>query len=111
VNRKCCFNVGERGAAGEMVKWKTGLSCRSLIDLLLLASKLILAWKYKYEWHKLFNVFTTFSSELILCADINLRHSDLFPSQAELKVIAIGHHHIHTVCPTQSHRTFCQTAL
>ena len=42
-----------------MVKWKTGLSCRSLIDLLLLASKLILAWKYKYEWHKLFNVFTT----------------------------------------------------
>ena len=25
------------------------------------------------------------------CADINLRHSDLFPSQTELKVI--GHHH------------------
>jgi hypothetical protein len=25
-----CFNVVERGAASEMVKWKTGLSCRSL---------------------------------------------------------------------------------
>jgi hypothetical protein len=30
VNWKCCFNVIERGAVSEMVKWKTGLSCRSL---------------------------------------------------------------------------------
>jgi hypothetical protein len=28
VNWKCCFNVVERGAASEKVKWKTGLSCQ-----------------------------------------------------------------------------------
>jgi hypothetical protein len=32
-----------------------------------------------------------YRSELIHCADINLCHSDLFPSQTELRVI--GHHH------------------
>jgi hypothetical protein len=40
---------------------------------------------------QIFNIFTTFSLELIYCADINLCHSDLFPTQTELKVI--GHHH------------------
>jgi metallophosphoesterase superfamily enzyme len=59
--------------------------------LLLLASKLILiALEISM---KLFNIFTTFNcrSELIHCVDINLCHSDLFPSQTELKVI--GYHH------------------
>ena len=37
-------------------------------------------------------------SELIHCVDINLCHSDLFPSQTKLKVI--GHHHTY-ICPTQ----------
>ena len=30
IKGECCFNVVERGAASEMVKWKTDLSCRSL---------------------------------------------------------------------------------
>ena len=29
MNWKCCFNVIERWVARKMVKWKTGLSCRS----------------------------------------------------------------------------------
>jgi hypothetical protein len=74
----------EHGAA----KWKTGLSCRS--HTAIIGKQVNLGFGNKYEWHKLFNIFTIFSSELIYCADINLRHSDLFPSQTELKVI--GHH-------------------
>jgi hypothetical protein len=43
---KRCFKVIQRGVASEMVKWKTGLSCRSLtVAISNSASKLILAWK------------------------------------------------------------------
>ena len=34
VNWKCCFNVIKRGAASEMVKWKTGLSSQRFIAAL-----------------------------------------------------------------------------
>ena len=35
MNWKCCFNhVIEGGAASEMVKWKTGLSSRTLTAVL-----------------------------------------------------------------------------
>jgi hypothetical protein len=44
-----------------------------------------------------FSIFITFRSELIYCADIDLRHSDLFPRQTELKVI--GHHHTYMSNP------------
>jgi hypothetical protein len=41
---KSCFYVASQARGGErMVKWETGLSCRTLTAVL--ASKLILAWK------------------------------------------------------------------
>jgi hypothetical protein len=46
VNWKCCFNVVERGAASEMVKWKTVVEVVEVFfNTAVLASKLILAWK------------------------------------------------------------------
>ena len=72
-----------------MVKWKTGLSCRSLtadfgkqvnfdLEINMNDTNYLISSQH-------------LRSELIHCANINLRYSDLFPSQTELKVI--GHHH------------------
>ena len=71
------------------------------------ASKFLLG--NKYEWHKWFIIFTTFTVQneyvMLIFASFNL-----FPSQTELKVINGTSSHI---CPTQiqSNRTFCETAL
>jgi hypothetical protein len=68
------FNVVERGAASEMVKWKMGLSCRSLF------------------WHCCSGKQVNFGLEISMKETnylislqhlpfIHLCHSDLFPSQ------------------------------
>ena len=76
MNWKCCLNVVERGAASEMVKWKTGLSCRSLFfNTAVLASKLI---NFGLEIRmKEINYLISLQH----LPFIYLCHSDLFPSQ------------------------------
>ena len=81
--------------ASKMVKWKTGLSCRSL------AADFGKQVNFDLEINMNDANYLISSqhlrSELIHCANINLRYSDLFPSQTELKVI--GHHHTYISNP------------
>jgi hypothetical protein len=70
-----------------MVKWKTRLSCRSRTAII--GKQVNLGLEVSMNDTNYLISSQQFTS--LHCADINLRHSDLFPSQTELKVI--GHHH------------------
>jgi hypothetical protein len=56
-----------------MVKWKTGLNCRCRAAII--GKQINLGLEISMNDTNIFNIFTTFSSELTHCADINMRHS------------------------------------
>ena len=85
-------------AASEMVKWKTGLSsCRTLTTVL--GKQVDFGLEISKNDTNYLISFNIYCSELRHCADINLCHSDLFPSQTELKVIG---HTVHMPDPKSS---------
>ena len=70
-----------------MVKWKKGLSRRSLTSVI---GKQVFGLEISINDTNYLIPLQHFTIQKIHCSDMNLCHSDLFRSQTELKVI--GHH-------------------
>ena len=81
-----------------MVKWKTGLSCRSRTAIIGKQVNFGLEISMNDTFYLISSAQHLVQNEyIVLILNINLRHSNLFPSQTELKVN--GHHHIHMPDP------------
>jgi hypothetical protein len=80
-----------------MVKWKTGLSCRSRTAIIGKQVNFGLEISMNDTFYLISSQHLVQNEYIVLILNINLRHSNLFPSQTELKVN--GHHHIHMSDP------------
>ena len=76
-----------------MVKWKTGLSCRSRTAIIGKQVNFGLEISMNDTFYLISSQHLVQNEYIVLILNINLRHSNLFPSQTELKVN--GHHHTH----------------